>query len=98
MENKPNRNKNSLRVKNQLEMASDDIIDNTPTPSKIFNTPAEAYVIAPWEKSITEDSKRSHINHTPQIEAQDLRDLTTVVETINNLKPEIETLKEFIIE
>ena len=45
LENKPNGNKNSFRVKDQAKLASsDEIIDNTRGPTKIFSTPTEAQV------------------------------------------------------
>ena len=83
MENKPNSNKNSFRVKDQAKLASDDIISNTTAPPKIFNTQREAQVTDLLEVSVTEDRNN---NHTPQIQEHDLHDLTTAAEQINNLK------------
>ena len=83
MENKPNGNKNSFRVKDRPKLAADDFIDNTPAPTKIFNTPAETQVTDILEESVTEDSNN---NHTPCTEEHDLRDLKTAGERINVLK------------
>ena len=44
LENKPNGNKNSFRVKNKAKLASDDIIDHALAPTKIFNTSTETQV------------------------------------------------------
>ena len=59
-------------------MASDDI-DNT-----------EAQITDLLEERITEDSNNKH---TPQRKEDDLRDVTTGGEQINNLKKEIVALK-----
>ena len=95
MENKPNGNKNSFRVKDRAKLAADDFIVNTPAPTKIFNTPAEAQATDILEESVTEDSNN---NHVPCIEEHDLRDLKTAGEQINDLKKEIVALREFILE
>ena len=73
----------SSRAKDQKNLASDDIIDETPVAPKIFNIPTEAKVTDLLEESVTEDSNS---NHTPQIEEHNIRDLTTPGEHINNLK------------
>ena len=61
LENKPNGNKNSFRVKDQAKLASsDDIIDNTRGPTKTFSTPTEAQVTDLLEESLTEDSNSNY--------------------------------------
>ena len=79
LEKKPNGDKNSFQVKDQAKLASDDIIDNTPAPPKILDTPTEAQVT-----DLLEESVNSNTKHTPQIEEKDLRDLTTIGKQINN--------------
>ena len=71
------------RAKDQKNLASDDIIDETPVAPKIVNIPTEAKVADLLEESVTEDSNS---NHTPQIEEHNIRDLTTPGEHINDLK------------
>ena len=75
LENNPNGNKNSFRLKDQAKLASYDIIDNTPAQPKIFSTPTETQVTDLLEESVTEDSNR---NHPSQIEDNNLRDKRTV--------------------
>ena len=83
LEKKTNGDKNSFQVKDQAsddqDQASDDIIDNTPAPPKILDTPTEAQVT-----DLLEESVNSNTKHTPQIEEKDLRDLTTIGKQINN--------------
>ena len=62
LENKQNCNKFFFRVKDQTKLASDDIINNTPAITKIFNTKTEAQVNDLLEESVTEDS---NCNNTP---------------------------------
>ena len=56
LENKQNCNKTFFRVKDQAKLASDDIINNTPAITKIFNAKTEAQVTDLLEESVTEDS------------------------------------------
>ena len=79
LEKKPNGDKNSFQIKDQAKLASDDIIDNTPAPPKILDTPTEAQVT-----DLLEESVNSNTKHTLQIEEKDLRDLTTIGKQINN--------------
>ena len=92
LQNKPNSNKNSFRVKDQANSAPDDIIDidNTPAPPKIFNTLTEVQVTDLLEESVIENGNN---NHTLLIDEHDLRDLATAGEQINNLRTEIAALK-----
>ena len=76
-------------------MASDDIIDNTLAPPKIFNFPTESQVIDVFDESVTE-SRNS--KHTPELQAHNLRGITTAAKQLNTLKKEIAPLKEFIPE
>ena len=74
LENKPKGNKTFLRVKDQAKLASDDIIDNTPAPPKIFKLPAEAQVTDLFDESVT---KSRNSKHTPEIQEHNFHDITT---------------------
>ena len=83
MEKKPKGNNTLLRVKDHAKLASDDIIDNTPAPPKIFNLPTKAQVTDLFDESVTE-SKNS--KHTPEIQTHNFRDIITAAKQINTLK------------
>ena len=95
MENKPKSNKTFLQVKDQAKLASDDIIDNTPAPPKIFKLPAEAQVTDLFDESVT---KSRNSKHTPEIQERNFQDITTAAKQINALEKEIAALKKFISE
>ena len=95
MENKPKSNKTFLQVKDQAKLASDDIIDNTPAPPKIFRPPTEAQVTDLFDESVT---KSRNSKHTPEIQERNFQDITTAAKQINTLEKEMAALKKFISE
>ena len=96
LENKPNGNKNSFRVKNKAKLASDDIIDHALAPTKIFNTSTETQVTySLWWQCNWKQQQELYTTFTRE---HDFRDLTTssnrfVLEQLNVVKKSLENLK-----
>ena len=97
LENKPNGNRNSLRVKDQSKFASGEWpTDNTPTPPEILNTLREAQISDLFDKNITWNSNS---NHSPRIQVHNFLGLSTAQEHINteNRDSDIERIHSWTV-